>query len=48
VAGIKRLVYAGLAAPLADGLALERRAVVDFIAGDAGAAGVAQFNTRGE
>jgi enoyl-CoA hydratase/carnithine racemase len=48
VAGIKRLVYAGLAAPLAEGLALERRAVVDFIAGDAGAAGVAQFNTRGE
>ncbi len=48
VAEIKRLVYAGLAAPLAEGLAAERRAVVDFIAGDAGAAGVAQFNTRGE
>lgn len=48
VTEIKRLVYAGLAAPLAEGLALERRAVVDFIAGDAGAAGVAQFNTRGE
>ena len=48
VARIKRLVYAGLAAPLAEGLALERRAVVDFIAGDAGATGVAQFNTRGE
>jgi enoyl-CoA hydratase/carnithine racemase len=48
VAGIKRLVYAGLAAPLAEGLAMERRAVVEFIAGDAGAAGVAQFTTRGE
>jgi len=47
VAGIKRLVYAGLAAPLAEGLAMERRAVVDFIAGEAGAAGVVQFNTRG-
>jgi enoyl-CoA hydratase/carnithine racemase len=48
VAGIKRLVYAGLGAPLAEGLAMERRAVVGFIAGDAGAAGVAQFNTRGD
>jgi enoyl-CoA hydratase/carnithine racemase len=48
VTGIKRLVYAGLALPLAEGLALERCAVVDFIAGEAGAAGVAQFNTRGE
>ena len=47
VTEIKRLVYTGLAAPLAEGLALERAAVVNFIAGDAGAAGVGQLTTRG-
>jgi enoyl-CoA hydratase/carnithine racemase len=43
----KRLVHAGLEAPLAEGLAAERRAVIDFIAGDAGASGVDQFKARG-
>jgi enoyl-CoA hydratase/carnithine racemase len=46
-AEIKRLVYRGLELPLSDGLALEQAAVVDFIAGDAGAAGVARFRMRG-
>jgi len=47
LAGIKRLVHdgAGLALPYA--LALERERVVEHIAGDAGRAGVEQFNNRG-
>jgi enoyl-CoA hydratase/carnithine racemase len=43
----KRLVREGLALPLAEGLALERRAVVGFIAGEAGASGVETFAARG-
>lgn len=47
LAGIKRLIYDGTTLPLADGLALERRRVVDHISGDVGRAGVDQFRTRG-
>lgn len=43
----KRVVYAGLEEPLKRGLQIESDAVVEFIAGDAGAAGVAQFKDRG-
>lgn len=43
---IKQLVYGGSELPLASGLAAERAAVVEFISGDAGAAGVAAFKTR--
>ncbi|WP_354698874.1 putative enoyl-CoA hydratase echA8 [Paraconexibacter sp. AEG42_29] len=45
LAGIKRLVLDGLQGTLDDGLALERRAVVDHIAGEAGGAGIASFTT---
>jgi enoyl-CoA hydratase/carnithine racemase len=47
LSAMKRLVYDGAEVSLADGLAQERRQVVEFIAGDAGAAGVEQFKTRG-
>lgn len=47
LSGIKRLVLDGLALPLAEGLALERRRVVTHIAGEAGRAGVETFNARG-
>jgi len=40
---IKRLVYDGLALPLADGLALELETVVEHISGEAGGAGVSSF-----
>ena len=46
VVGIKRLVYDGLAGPLADGLALEREAVIAHIAGEAGGVGVDAFSSR--
>ena len=46
-ARIKRLVVDGLGMALADGLALERRAVVEHITGAAGAAGVESFKLRG-
>jgi enoyl-CoA hydratase/carnithine racemase len=44
---IKRLVRAGLELPLTEGLALERSAVIDFIAGDAGAAAIERSTKRG-
>lgn len=44
--GIKRLVHDGSATTLTDGLALERRAVVAHIAGEAGGSGVSSFNSR--
>ncbi|MEV7431874.1 enoyl-CoA hydratase/isomerase family protein [Nocardioides sp. NPDC092400] len=44
--GIKRLVTDGLAGTLADGLVLEMTAVVDHIAGEAGAAGVSTFHAK--
>ncbi|HEX3899293.1 MAG TPA: enoyl-CoA hydratase/isomerase family protein [Mycobacteriales bacterium] len=43
---IKRLVYDGCEMPLASGLAAERAAVVEFINGDAGAAGIEAFKAR--
>lgn len=43
LAGIKRLVYDGLATTLSAGLALELEAVVSHIAGDAGSSGVSAF-----
>jgi enoyl-CoA hydratase/carnithine racemase len=43
---IKRLVYDGAELDLAQGLALERRSVIDYISGDAGVAGVEAFNAR--
>jgi enoyl-CoA hydratase/carnithine racemase len=46
LAGIKRLVYMGLATTLDAGLALELDRVVAHIAGDAGRAGVDAFATR--
>jgi enoyl-CoA hydratase/carnithine racemase len=45
LAGIKGLVHDGVGQPLGAGLAMERAAVVDFIAGDAGASGVHQFKS---
>lgn len=47
LAGIKRLVLDGLDMALADGLALERRRVVEHITGTAGQAGVESFKSRG-
>jgi enoyl-CoA hydratase/carnithine racemase len=47
LARTKRLVYEGLQRPLAEGLALERRAVLDHLAGEAAAAGIDAFTTRG-
>jgi len=46
VVGIKRLVNEGLGADLESGLARELDAVVHHIAGEAGGAGVAAFDTR--
>jgi enoyl-CoA hydratase/carnithine racemase len=43
----KRLIRDGLELPLAEGLALEREAVVQHIAGEAGGAGIAAFAARG-
>lgn len=43
---IKRLVQDGLALSLEDGIALELRAVVAHISGDAGGAGVSSFTSR--
>jgi enoyl-CoA hydratase/carnithine racemase len=45
-AKIKQLTEDSLALPLAEGLARERAAVIDFIAGDAGTTGVAAFTSR--
>lgn len=45
LAGIKHLVHEGLKGSLDDGLALERRAVVTHIAGEAGGAGIASFTS---
>jgi enoyl-CoA hydratase/carnithine racemase len=42
----KRLVYQGLKLPLAEGLALERRAVVEHILGDTAGAAIAGFTER--
>lgn len=47
LSGIKRLVHDGATLDLPEALALERQRVVDHIAGEAGRAGVEQFNTRG-
>jgi enoyl-CoA hydratase len=43
----KRLIRDGLALPLADGLALERGAVVAHLTGDSAADGIASFTQRG-
>ncbi len=43
----KRLIRDGLELPLADGLALERRVVVEHLTGDSAAAGIASFTARG-
>lgn len=45
LAGIKQLVHEGLKGSLDDGLALERRAVVAHIDGEAGGAGLASFTS---
>lgn len=45
LATIKRLVDEGLKTTLDDGLALERRVVVEHIAGEAGGAGIASFTS---
>jgi enoyl-CoA hydratase/carnithine racemase len=42
----KRLIHAGRELPLSEGLAMERAAVIDFMAGAAGADGVAKFKAR--
>jgi enoyl-CoA hydratase/carnithine racemase len=47
LSAMKRLVYGSAEGSLADGLAEERRLVVEFISGDAGAVGIEQFKTRG-
>jgi enoyl-CoA hydratase len=47
LARTKRLVYEGLQHPLAEGLALERQAVLEHLAGEAAAAGIEAFTTRG-
>lgn len=46
-AATKRLVRDGLEMPLRAGLAMERTAVVSFIASEAGASGVETFKARG-
>lgn len=46
--GIKRLVYAGLATTLDDGLDLELQTVVAHISGEAGGAGVSSFASKGK
>jgi enoyl-CoA hydratase len=48
LARTKRLVHEGLQRPLAEGLALERQAVLEHLAGDpAAGAGIEAFTTRG-
>jgi enoyl-CoA hydratase len=42
----KRLIRDGLELPLAEGLALERRVVVEHLTGEAAAAGIASFTNR--
>lgn len=46
LARTKRLIRDGLELPLADGLALERRTVVDHLTGESAAAGIAAFTNR--
>lgn len=43
---IKRLVYDGLAKPLAEGLAMERRVVLEHLGGEQAGAGIASFTGR--
>lgn len=43
----KRLIRDGLGLPLAEGLALERRVVVEHLTGEAAGAGIASFTARG-
>jgi enoyl-CoA hydratase/carnithine racemase len=45
-AKIKRLIRDGLALPLEEGLALERRVVVDHLTGESAGAGIASFINR--
>jgi enoyl-CoA hydratase/carnithine racemase len=47
LATTKRLVHDGLALSLDDGIALEQRAVLAHISGEAGGAGVSTFAGRG-
>jgi len=47
LARTKRLVHEGLRRPLAEGLALERAEVLEHLAGEAAAAGIEAFTTRG-
>lgn len=46
VAAAKNLVYEGLAAPLQEGLARERRAIVEYLRGEAGRRALASFSDR--
>jgi enoyl-CoA hydratase/carnithine racemase len=46
LARAKHLVRDGLELPLAEGLAMERAAVVEHLGGDSAAAGIAAFDTR--
>lgn len=46
-AKVKRLIRDGLELPLAEGLALERRVVVEHLTGAEAGAGIASFTTRG-
>lgn len=46
LAKIKRLIYDGLRMPLADGLAMERAAVVEHVCGDTAGTGIAAFTRR--
>jgi enoyl-CoA hydratase/carnithine racemase len=46
MARTKRLIREGLELPLADGLALERRTVVEHLTGEAAAAGIAAFKNK--
>ncbi len=43
----KRLIRDGLELPLAEGVALERRVVVEHLTGEAAGAGIASFTARG-
>jgi hypothetical protein len=44
----KRLIRDGLELPLAEGLALERRVVVEHLTGESAGAGIASFTGRGK
>lgn len=46
LASTKRLVYEGMRLPLSDGLALERRTVIEHILGDTAGAAIAEFTGR--